>query len=362
MSTRSILSGLSALVIVLTVGLAPVSARTETIDPEIKERAWSASDRGLAFLRQSQEENGSWLGSVGITALALRAFVTSPKGHDAANDDAISAAVAFIVSQAQPDGSITESIQNRNYNTATAMTALLALDDPEHAAVIESARKFLFDLQLAEHSDYPPEHPFFGGIGYGGDERPDLSNMYYAMEALDAAGVADDDPVIQRAMVFITRSQNNSETNDQPWAGNDGGFTYMPGPSSHADTVSYGGMTHAGLISLIFAGADKSDPRIQSAYEWIRNNYTVETNPGSTDDQGLYFYYSAFAKSMSAYGETIVVDADGVSHNWRNDLAAKLVSLQGEDGAWINPSPRWWEGLKPLVTARSVIALNIAAE
>jgi len=35
------------------------------------------------------------------------------------------------------------------------------------------------------------------------------------------------------------------------------------------------------------------------------------------------------------------------------------LSLQGEDGSWVNPwSSRWWEGVKDLITARSVIALN----
>lgn len=361
MSFYSTLRNISATAVVVMLCAAPSFSQTQTMSAEVRGKSLSASDRGLEFLRQSQEENGSWLGSVGITALALRAFVTSPRGVNE-EDDTVARAAGFIIGQAQPDGSITESIQNRNYNTATAVTALVALGDMSHGPIIEEAKSFLSDLQLAEHTEFSPDHPFYGGIGYGADERPDLSNLYYAMEALDAAGLTDDDPVVQRAMVFITRSQNNSETNDQSWAGNDGGFTYMPGSSNHSGTESYGGMTHAGLISLIFAGADKADPRVQSAYDWIRENYTVETNPGAADDQGLFFYYSAFAKSMSAFGETIIVDGDGVEHNWRDDLSSQLVALQGDDGAWINTSPRWWEGLKPLVTARAVVALNIATE
>jgi squalene-hopene/tetraprenyl-beta-curcumene cyclase len=64
---------------------------------------------------------------------------------------------------------------------------------------------------------------------------------------------------------------------------------------------------------------------------------------------------------MAAYGNITLVDADGNEHNWRNDIAEKLLSLQNEDGSWVNPdSPRWWEGNKELVTAWSVIALNAA--
>ena len=121
-------------------------------------------------------------------------------------------------------------------------------------------------------------------------------------------------------------------------------------------------MTAAGLLSLLFAGADKDDPRVQAAYDWIRANYTLEENPGATDGiQGLYYYYNVFSKSMAAFGADIVTDTDGNDHNWRADIARKLVSLQQDDGSWVNPdSPRWWEGNPELVTAWSVIALNAA--
>ena len=136
----------------------------------------------------------------------------------------------------------------------------------------------------------------------------------------------------------------------------------MPGYSHHGGTSSYGGVTHAGLISLLFAGADRNDPRVVSAYNWIRANYTLDDNPGARDKQGLYFYYTAFAKSMKAFGKAEVVDTKGVTHNWRNDLAAKLISEQLPDGSWVNQySPRWWEGNPHLCTARAVIALNQAA-
>jgi squalene-hopene/tetraprenyl-beta-curcumene cyclase len=120
-------------------------------------------------------------------------------------------------------------------------------------------------------------------------------------------------------------------------------------------------MTHAGLLSLLFAGVDKNDPRVQAAYDWIRANYTLETNPGAKEDQGLYYYYNAFAKAMYAFGEPEITDAGGQTHNWRNDLAGKLMSLKREDGSWVNEtSKRWWEGDPNLCTAWSVIALNYA--
>jgi len=342
-------------------GVAPSAFAQEVrMDSGLHSKAKRATDEGLRFIRSQQEDNGSWMGSVGVTALALRAFLTSHRGYDESDGAFITKPVKFLLSHVNEDGSISESIQNRNYNTATAITAIKQLNNPEYDEIIRNAQVFIGELQLDESQEYSADHKFYGGIGYGGDERPDLSNMYYAMEALHETGMDKNDPIFARALSFISRSQNSSETNDQAWAANDGGFTYMPGYSPHGGTDSYGGMTHAGLISLIYAGVDRSDPRIQAAYNWIRENYTLETNPGAKDQQGLFYYYTAFAKSMYAFGEPIITDAAGVDHNWRDELATKLVAIQGEDGSWVNTTPRWWEGLKPLVTARAVIALNLA--
>jgi squalene-hopene/tetraprenyl-beta-curcumene cyclase len=347
----------------LTLALACMAAApafAQNMDAEVRSRAQRAVDEGLRYLRNTQAEDGSWSRSVGITALALRAFVDSHRGYDETDGAFITRPVQFILSHVNEDGSISESNQNENYNTAVAMVALELLNNPAHATVLENAKKFLLGLQIDEAEGYDPEHRYYGGIGYGGDERPDLSNQYMAMEALRAVATESDDPVWERALVFINRAQNRSESNDQEWAGNDGGFTYMPGYSPHGDTGSYGGMTHAGLISLLFAGVEKSDPRIQAAYDWIRANYTLADNPGATDGEGLFYYYLTFATSMAAFDEPEITDTDGNVHNWRNDLASALLDLQDTDGSWVNTrSSRWWEDIRDLVTARSVIALNL---
>jgi len=343
------------------LGFTTVYAAGEVkMDPDIRSKAQRASDQGLRYLRDSQAKDGSWSNSVGITALALRAFLESHRGYSEADGPFIEKPIKYILSNVHEDGSISESSQNRSYNTAVAITALQATGNPAYQDVIKNAQKFLQVLQYDEGEDYTPDHRYYGGIGYGGDERPDLSNQYLALEALKTTAVDPKDPVWAKAITFVTRSQNRSESNDQEWAGNDGGFIYMPGYSPHGGTDSYGAMTFAGLISLIYAGVDKNDPRIQAAYNWIRANYTVDDNPGAKEKQGLFYYYEVFAKSMAAYGDTEIVDTKGVKHNWRNDLASKLISLQDPDGSWVNKdSKRWWENIKDLITARCVIALNL---
>ena len=344
----------------LATSLGAVAADEAAIDPALKEKAQHAVDGGLHYLRGTQGENGGWSNSVGITALALRAFLEAHRKYTEEDGAFITRPVEFILAHVNADGSLSETNQNRSYNTAVAITALQATNNPKYADVIAGGQRFLESEQVDEGEGYKPDHKYYGGIGYGGDERPDLSNLYLAVEALHATKLDAKDPTWEKALTFINRSQNRSESNDQEWATDDGGFTYMPGYSPHGGTGSYGGMTHAGLIGLLFAGVDKSDPRVQAAHDWIRANYTLETNPGAPGNHGLYYYYNAFAKSMYAYGEPVVVDMQGAEHNWRNDLAAKLVSLQGEDGAWFNKdSSRWWENNKDLVTAWSCIALNL---
>ena len=116
-----------------------------------------------------------------------------------------------------------------------------------------------------------------------------------------------------------------------------------------------------GLLSLLFAGVDKSDPRVQAAYKWMTANYTLEVNPGTSKKHGLFYFYNAFAKVMAAYGAVEFTDGKGQVHNWRNELAQKLLSLQNPDGSWVNKdSNKWWENNPQLVTAWTVIALEQA--
>jgi squalene-hopene/tetraprenyl-beta-curcumene cyclase len=345
------------------LALASTAARAaDPIDPALRRRVVRAVAGGLHYLRGQQAEDGSVLKSVGITALALRAFLESPEKYSEADGPFITRPVEYLVANARPDGSISTTLQATAYNTAVALNALAATKNPKYDKILAAGRKFLTTHQADEDDGYKPDHPFYGGIGYGGGERPDLSNVYVSLEGLKAAATDPKDPVWQKALQFVNRTQNRSESNDQKWAGNDGGFAYRPGsnpPEYENGTSSYGGMTAAGLLSLLFAGVDKTDPRVQAAYKWMTANYTLEVNPGTNKKHGLYYFYNAFAKVMLAYGEDSFTDAKGQRHNWRNELATKLLSLQAADGSWANrDSNAWWEDRPQLVTAWSVIALE----
>jgi squalene-hopene/tetraprenyl-beta-curcumene cyclase len=345
----------------LLVAVSGANAAPSALSSATRDKADRAVDAGIAFLRKTQARDGSWSKSVGVTALAARAMLESHRKYTEADDRAVASAVQFVLRHVKGDGSITDTAENTSYNTATALVALQATRNPAYRDAVANAQRFLARHQIDEGESRHREDVFYGGIGYSDDDRPDLSNQYMALEALRASGLSDEDPVWSRALVFISRCQNRSESNDQKWAGNDGGFTYNPNFSPHGALTSYGGMTHAGLISLIFASVDKNDPRIQAAYDWIRANYTLDVNPGTDGKSGLYYYYEVFAKAMAAYGEPLIVTTDGVKHNWREDYIRKMTSLQNADGSWVNAdSPKWWENDKNLITARVVIGLDQA--
>ena len=116
-------------------------------------------------------------------------------------------------------------------------------------------------------------------------------------------------------------------------------------------------MTYAGLKSMLYAGLDKDDFRVQAAMDWISRHYDLDSNPGM-GKQGLFYYYHVFGKTMHAIGEPTLTDAEGVKHDWRKDLVEKLAQRQREDGSWTNEADRWYEGDPNLVTAYSLLAIS----
>ena len=73
---------------------------------------------------------------------------------------------------------------------------------------------------------------------------------------------------------------------------------------------------------------------------------------------GLYYYYTTFAKAMTALGEDDFADAKGGKHAWRMELFAKLQSMQKPDGSWANANKSFLENQPELATAFAVLALG----
>ena len=327
------------------------------IDEGLKKEIKTAIDQGLRWLRDQQEEDGSYMHHPGITALIVTAFMSSPRHYTEDDGPFVRDAIKYLIGLAKPDGSIYDQ-DLPNYNTSVSLMALKQTKNPDYDEIIQRAQRYLLILQADEGEDYTPDDQMYGGIGYGGDLRPDMSNLQFSLKALKDSGVPDDADVWGKAIKFIERCQNRSESNDQPWASDDGGFVYYPGYSMAGGTKSYGTMTYAGVLSFIYANVDKNDDRVQAAVRWIKDNYTLEENP-PLGAQGLYYYYHTMAKALSVYGEPVITDSEGGQHNWYEELARKLLELQKAEGHWANEEDRWMESIPILTTSYAVLALSI---
>ena len=357
-----------------TAAAAP--ARYESIRQEIRQ----SIARGNAWLKSQQQEAGHWDDGQlpAITALALNASVRDPNIDLSKPLPAhIEKGFTWLLAQQKGDG----GIYNRGlsvYNTAASVTALLAAGRKDYEPAIVKARKHLIDNQWDIGEKGKTDNPNDGGVGYGSNkEHTDLSNTYLAIEAIALSRKVVDDGNFGKqpeldwdaAVKFLSRCQNLEETNDQEWASNDpqnkGGFIYSPFESKAGEQQagsgrtalrSYGSMSYAGLLSMIYAKLSADDPRVTAVKEWLGKNYTLDENPGM-GAQGLYYYYQTMAKALSAANIDQLALENGKQADWRNDLAVKLLAAQREDGSWVNSNGRWMESNPVLVTAYTVLAL-----
>jgi squalene-hopene/tetraprenyl-beta-curcumene cyclase len=377
--------------VVLITGVlmvAPVSRLMAQSKPAVTtgnvgERAQELIDQGLAFMKTQQQEDGDFAppkAPPGMSALALKAFVQD--SEYSTKDDFLKKGYAKLISYQVGSGGIFKDML-ATYNTAVAVSALAAANDPTLKPELDKAVGYLRGMQWTDtitgpHGESikdPKKANFEGGFGYGRHSRPDLSNTQFALDALHDAGVKPDDPAYAEALKFVTRCQNFSETNDQPWAGNDGGFVYTAadagdsdagsyaGPDGRKMLRSYGSMTYAGFKSLIYAGLGPQDARVKAALGWIKRHWTLDENPGLRDGDptqalhGLYYYFHAMARALAAYGVPVLVDELGTPHDWRVEMTAKIASLQRPDGSWAGEK-RWMEDNPVLATSFNVLALE----
>lgn len=380
-STAFLSAALLAPISSVFLSTTPLARAADTAS--LDQKASQSIDKAVNYLKSVQQPDGSWQKErqpIGITAIVLSAIVED--GKHKASDDWVKKGYDKLLSYQLEDGGIYKDVL-ANYNTAISISALAAADEPQFKPHIDKAVNYLKSLQWTDQIKGGPHgeknidvsNPWYGGAGYGGSSKPDGSNTQMMLEALHDAGLKSDDPAFKAALKFVSRMQNNSETNDQKWAGNDGGAVYTPanngeskageytGPDGRRMVRSYGSMTYAMLKSYIYAGLTHDDPRVKAAWDWISKNFTVDENPGmragnpSYAQYGLYYYYLTMARALHAYGQPIITDPQGNEHDWRVELINKLTSLQHPDGSFVGEK-RFMEDDPTLVTSYAALALE----
>ncbi len=366
---------MSASIALAVVVISPLGyAQQSTSDAKsIESKRTEAIEKGLKYLaEQGQADDGTFTAKAGsgLTSLAVLSALRNGKPVD---DPMVAKGLKAIEKFVQPDGGIYGGGRLKNYETCIAIIALAeANKDGRYTEILKKAKQFVTEMQYGSAGDRAESDPWYGGSSYSGSGRPDLSNTGYMIEALKALDAGANDPAIQRALKFVSRSQNlDSPFNDTQFADkiNDGGFYYeipneIVDPSESTERFSpngglrsYGSMTYTGLKSMIYAGLTDSDPRVKAATQWIKDHYSLDQNPGM-GDAGLYYYYHTFGAALNARGEATIVDADGKSHDWKVELINQLADAQQPDGSWTNTNTRWFENDKNLSTSFALMALS----
>jgi len=378
LSSRRLVCGVS---VVLALGSLLVSHRAQAADEkpaaaateqETLAKIDASAQKAAAFLRQSRNKDNGWgaRGSdVGITGLVVDALARAPESIRKANQDLIDDGVKYILANQRPDGAlVNKDGRVANYRTSIAARTLILIDKDKYKDAIAAAAKFVKSCQGTDSDDKGS----FGGMGYGSEGgRADTTNTAEAIEMLKQAGVPEDDPVYKRAMVFLGRVQSSDEFAEPGVkTDNSGGGIYTTNHAadekSHQPTIklpdgtlvmkSYGGATYALLMSQLFCGMKKDNPRVQAAYKWVCDHYTVKEHP-ELGRSGLYYYYYTMVRTLELWGSPTVKQGD-TEHNWAKELALELISQQKDNGSWVNAQDRWWEGDASLVTAYGLFTLD----
>lgn len=304
----------------------------------------STIDRGLQYLRQTQNNDGGWGRATGLAVLC---FLEKRISED------WNAPSSGYVNMSQQDKIVVENgikycINNisgvsqnnaESYDTGSCLMAMSSYISTGGPNLI-GARMSVFDainhsietiVLLQNLSDR-------FGFGYNiNNLHTDMSTTQFGMAGLNAAGRININALASISLTrqFILASRNQF-----------GGFSYQPnGQITHA-------MTASGLWTLMLSGLNKEDQLVQQTLFWLRDNYSFNNSNRIGDNRSYYYYLWASAKAFEVtkgnnqgfiYSDQIggVLDPIQLGYNdesarWYFDYAYTLKNMQLQDGSWCN--------------------------
>jgi prenyltransferase beta subunit len=290
-----------------------------------------------------------------LTPFVLDALLGVPHWAMRPRPEALDRALAFIKKNTNSDGALgvmdKTAADYPNYATALAVMAIVKAEQNSRERDIAPMVAHLRAQQFSEANGWKREDRPYGAWGMGGPiHRPpdaghvDLSMTRYVLEALRMGGIPPTDETVQRALVYLERSQNT-----------DGGFffsTVNPEINKAGEIngtfSSYGTATADGLLGLRALGISDDDARAVKAAAWLKRYHYPEHAPGFEGGTreawgtGLRFYY-AYVSS-------------------RTNLAlASSLPPQAEDGSFRNTNKLVKEDDPLIATTFAVHVLSAAA-
>jgi squalene-hopene/tetraprenyl-beta-curcumene cyclase len=201
--------GFAALLVACLAQAEPVAVAAD-LGPASKE-IQAVVDKASAYLKTHQGPDGSFSpqrAGPGISAVVASALLRNGFRPD---DPVVSKTLTYLERSIQNDGGIYDKFL-ANYTTSVALMALAEANTRgQYDAVIGHATQFLRSVQYDE-SKVESGDAKFGGAGYDGKSRPDLSNTQYFLDALQAAGVAKGDPAWMRTPAWVRQGCTTTTT------------------------------------------------------------------------------------------------------------------------------------------------------
>ncbi len=291
---------------------------------ELQPKIDAAIDRGVAWLLDQQQRDGSWFGHAqpfGGGQTALSAY-TLMKAGLAPTHPAVRRALAHLTT-VQP---------TKVYAAGSMLMAMAESHDPDHRPQMERIVAELIEWQRGSWG-YPLQP---GDPGLHGDQ--DLSITQFALLGLRAAvrsGIKVPSSAFHDALRTVMRYQSRPRPAENHAEKIDvAGFRYhlnSAGPST-------GSMTTAGLSALWIARegvgklpnelAKATDDSLRWGRAWLDVNYDVNDNPNFKGQRWLYYLYGLERASA------LLQVAYWGGRPWYLEGARVLLEKQAAIGSW----------------------------
>jgi len=314
-------------------------------DVQLRKRVLDSINRGRQYLISQQAKDGSWMASPGglgefkngTTGLAILALLNSGVKED---DESIVKGLKYL--RSIRDDQLEATSRQKPYELSLMLQALAAVKGKDPGRIAKLA-----DILVAYQKSNggwryePPSGP--------GDTEWDNSVNQFALLGLREAamkGYTVDQKVWLKAQDLFLQSQLGNV--DGPGGA---GWSYQ------SSDGAYGGMTVAGLSSLIITSsmlqaddnvgpdgrinccAPTGDPRVRKAIKaaerWMATRFSVRDNPDRSNYFYLYYLYGLERAGRFAgirfFGE----------HDWYREGASFLVTIQNpRTGSFAIPTAR----------------------
>ena len=303
-----------------------------------------AIDRGVAYLRSSQNDRGGWneygSQSCGLTSLCTLSLLNAGVSRD---DPDMIRAMRYLRLY-EPKETYSVALQTLVY------CQLGAAGDLDR---IRRNVRWLIDSQRnSGGAGHAGSWSYGNGLGNG-----DPSNSQFAILALGAAkdrGIEIEPKVFEQSIAYWEKIQRGN-----------GGWGYG---RSQPPT---GSMTCAGIASMIigrdgtFAGSSKivgdniqccgnesseKDP-VQAGLQWLGDRFTTEVNPGG-DSMTFFYYLYALERVGRLSGRRFIG-----GHDWYREGAEQLLGVHDQfQGFWSGAGPM--ENNRDIATSFALLFLS----